>query len=56
MLARFGKGDRDALASGASRSSDPMNVRVGRLRNVEVHDVRHVLDVETTCRDVGGDE
>ena len=56
MLARLGERDRDAFAAGATRAADAMHVRVGRRRHVEVHDVRHVLDVETARRDVRRDE
>ena len=56
MLARLGERDRDAFASGAAGAADAMHVRLGRRGHVVVHDVRHVLDVESARGDVGGDE
>ena len=56
VLARLHERDRDALATGPSCPPDPMDVRVGVGRHVEVHDVRDVLDVESARGDVGRDE
>src|SRR3569832_684250 len=56
MFARLRERDRDSLSAGASGPSNAVDVRVRRLWYIEVHDVRHMLDVETTRRDVGGDK
>jgi len=53
--------DRDeadgvAARARAARSTDPVDVVLGLPRQLEVHDVREVLDVEATSRDVGRDE
>ena len=46
----------EALASRPSRASDAVDVGVGRIREVEVDDVRDLLDVDAARRDVGRDE
>ena len=56
VLARLGERDRDALASRAPRPADAVDVGVGRRGDVEVDDVREVLDVEPARGDVGRDE
>ena len=56
MLARLHERDGDALATGPSGPPDPMDVRVGVGRHVEVDDVRDVLDVEPARGDVRRDE
>ena len=56
MFARFGERNRHSLASGAPGTTDSMHVRLRRRRYVVVHDVRHVLHVETARGDVGRDE
>ena len=56
LLARFDERDRDALAPGATRPADAVDVRLGVRRDVVVDDVRDVLDVEPARRDVGRDE
>ena len=43
MLARLGERDRDALAPGAARAADAVDVRLGGDGHVVVHDVRDVL-------------
>ena len=56
MFPRLDEGDRDALAPGPARPADAVDVDVGRRRDVVVHDVADLLDVEATGGDVGGDE
>ena len=56
VLARLDERDRDALAPGPARPADAMDVRLGVRRDVVVHDVRDVIDVETAGGDVGRDE
>ena len=56
VLARLRERDRHAGTAGAPSAADAMHVRVGGVRHVVVHHVRHVLHVESACRDVGGDE
>src|SRR6185312_15062717 len=54
----LGADERERLARGArpARAADAVDVILGDVRQVEVHDVREVLDVEAARRDVGGDE
>jgi hypothetical protein len=56
MLARLRQRDRRALASRPAGAPDSMHVRLGVGRKVVVDHVRDVLDVETSRRDVGGDQ
>ena len=56
MLAWLDERDRDAFAPRAPCPPDAMDVRFGRRRHVVVHDVRHMLDVESPCGDVGSHE
>ncbi len=56
MLAWLDERDRDALPAGSTGPADPVDVRVGVRRDIEVDDVRDVLDVESACRHVGRDE
>ena len=56
VFARLDERDRRALAAGATGPADPVDIRVGVGRHVEVDDVRDVLDVEAAGRDVRGDE
>ena len=56
QLARLGERDRDALAPGPADAADAVDVGVGRRRHVVVDDVGQLVDVETACGDVGGDE
>ena len=48
--------DRVAVAPGPAGPADPVDVVLGDHRQLEVHDVRQVLDVEAARRDLGGDE
>src|SRR5438094_1980870 len=48
--------DRLARRSGPTRPPDPMDVVLRVPRELEVHDMREVLDVEAARRDVRGDE
>ena len=56
LLARFDERDRDALAPGASGPADAMDVRLGVRRDVVVHDVRDMVDVEAARGDIGRHE
>ena len=40
--------------SAASRAADAMDVGVGRVRHVEVDDMRDAFDMQTTHGDIGG--
>ena len=48
--------DRVAADAGPAGSADPVDVVLGDHRQLEVHDVRQLLDVEAACGDIGGDE
>ena len=48
--------DPDAVAAGARRAPDPVDVGVAVARGVEVDHVGDVVDVDPAGRDVGGDE
>ena len=56
MFAWLGECDGNTFAAGSADASDAVHIRLGCRRNVVVHDVREVLDVETTRCHVGGDE
>ena len=56
VLARLGQRDGDALAARPADAADPVDVRLGLGGDVEVDDVREVLDVEPARGDVGGDQ
>ncbi len=47
VLARLDQGDRRAFAAGSPGPPDAMHVRIGVRRDVEVDDVRDVIDVES---------
>ncbi len=53
LLARLDERDRAARAADAAGAPDPVHVHVRRRRDVEVHDVGDVRDVEPAGRDVG---
>ena len=48
--------DRLAVLAGTARAADPVHVVLGHHRQLVVHDVRQLLDVEPASRDVGRDE
>ena len=50
------EGDRVARLARARRAADPVHVGLRFHRQVVVHDVRDVVDVEAARGDVGGDE
>ncbi len=54
-LGLLGAHQRDGLACGAraARAADPMNVVLGRIRQLEIDDVRELLDIEPPRRDIG---
>ncbi len=54
----LGAHQRERLAGGArpAGAADAVHVILGDVRQVEVHDVRQVLDVEAARRDVGRDQ
>ena len=56
LLPRFGERDRHALPPGPPDAADAVHVALGGRRDVVVHDVGERVDVETACRDVGGDQ
>ena len=56
LLAGLGERDRHALASGPPDAADPVDVAVGRRRDVVVDDVGERVDVEAAGSDVGGDQ
>src|SRR5689334_4815520 len=56
MFARLGECDCDAFASGATSSTDPVNIRVSCGWDVVVHDMREAADVESARGDVRRDE
>ena len=43
-----------ALAAGSSGTTDAVDIVVGSPRQIEIEDVRHVRNVETAGRNVGG--
>ena len=45
-----------ALALGPAGAANPVDVGVGGVRDVIVDDVGHRRDVQTACRNVGGDQ
>ena len=47
------EGDRDAVASGTRSAADAVDVAFGLIREVEVHDVGDLVDVDTASGDVG---
>ena len=56
LLARRQQRDRDALAADAAGAADAVHVDFRRRRQIEVDDVRDVLDVEAARGDVGRDQ
>ena len=54
----FGRGDGYCLtlASGASGSSDAVDVIFGAGRHVKIEDMAHRLNIESPCRNVGADQ
>ena len=56
VLFRAHQRDRRAGGAGAAGAADAVHVVVGRVRQVEVDDVRQLLDVEAARRDVGRDQ
>ena len=45
-----------ALTACAAGAADAVHVVLGRVRQLEVDDVRQFVNVQTACGDVGGDE
>jgi hypothetical protein len=56
MLGRRDERDADATSAGAARSADPMNVGPAIGGRIEVDHVRDPGHVDSSGRDVGGDE
>ncbi len=56
MLARFGQRDRGPLPAGPPHPSDAVHVGVRRGRDVVVHHVGEVLDIEPARGHIGGYE
>ena len=56
VLARLGQRDGDAFAPGPADAADPVDVRLGLGRDVEVDHVREVLDIQSPGGHVGGDQ
>src|SRR5207247_8041629 len=54
----FGRHERHRLAgcAGATCAADAVNVILGDVWQLVIDDERHVLDIETARRDVGGDQ
>jgi len=55
-LRAVAESDRDAVETGARGASDAMDVGLGFLGQVEVHDERDALHVDAARGDVGRDE
>ena len=53
----FGRDQREGVAGalGAAGATDAVDVGVGRIRHVEVDDVRNALHIEAARGDIGGD-
>merc|ERR1711973_759757 len=49
------KVDGDTLSAETTRPTDPVDVQLTVVRQVVVDDQRHLLDVDASCPDVGGD-
>ena len=56
MIFRGDKADRFADGVSAAGATNPVHVVFGVHRKIVVHDVGDAFDVDTTRRDVGGDE
>ena len=56
MLAWLRKGDRDSCSSGAAGPSDAVHITLRFPRHIEVDDMRHVLYVQATGRNICGNQ
>ena len=54
-IARVHEQNRFAAAASSSGTADAMDVRLTVVRQIVVDDMTDALHIETTCRDVGGD-
>ena len=55
-MTRLDQRDRLACPAGTAGAAQPVGVRDGIIRRVEVDHVADVVDVQTTRRDVGRDQ
>jgi hypothetical protein len=58
FLALFGQNHGDDITgtTGARSASGPMKVCLVLSRRIDVHDQLHVIDVNSACRDISGDQ
>jgi hypothetical protein len=55
-FARVAEGERNACGSGSRRPANAMNVTFAVVGKLIIDDVGDVLNVDSACDDVGGDE
>ena len=55
-LLRVAKRDGDARGAGACRAADAVDIALRHVRQLEVDDVRHQVDVDAARGDVGGNQ
>lgn len=55
-VGRMEKGQGPSRTSRPSRSADPVDIVLGRLRQVIIDDVGDPVDIETPCRHVRGNQ
>ncbi len=48
------KGNRDARGTGSGSSTDPMDVRLGVVRQIEIQHMGDIADVQAARRNIGG--
>ena len=55
-LLRVAERDGDAGGAGACRAADAVDIALRHVRQLELHDVRDLVDVDAARGDVGGDQ
>src|SRR6185437_992013 len=53
-IRRIAERDRDAACAGTRGAADAVNIAFGHVRQLEIDDMRHVVDVDTARGDIGG--
>ena len=50
------KGDRHTIRAGTGRASDTVNITFRNIRQIEVDDMGHAVDIDAACGDVSRDQ